>query len=119
MSTQPTPIYLDHNATTPIDPRVREAMLPFLGDEYGNPSSIHSLGISAARAIERARQQLAELLECRTNELIFTSGGTESSNLAILGTLLTADFPASAHVISSAIEHPATHKPLQLSLIHI
>ncbi len=113
MSAQPTPIYLDHNATTPIDPRVREAMLPFLGDQYGNPSSLHSLGMSAARAVEHARQQLAELLVCRTDELIFTSGGTESSNLAILGTLLTPDRSASAHVISSAIEHPATHEPLQ------
>lgn len=113
MSAQPTPIYLDHNATTPIDPRVREAMLPFLGDQYGNPSSLHSLGMSAARAVEHARQQLAELLVCRTDELIFTSGGTESSNLAILGTLLTPDRPTSAHVISSAIEHPATHEPLQ------
>ena len=90
MPAQPTPIYLDHNATTPIDPGVREAMMPFLVDQFGNPSSLHSFGMKAAQAVEHARQQVAELLECRSDELIFTSGGTESSNLAILGTLLTS-----------------------------
>ena len=113
MPAQPTPIYLDHNATTPIDPGVREAMMPFLVDQFGNPSSLHSFGMKAAQAVEHARQQVAELLECRSDELIFTSGGTESSNLAILGTLLTSESAASSHVISSAIEHPATHAPLQ------
>ncbi|OUT70057.1 MAG: hypothetical protein CBB70_02970 [Planctomycetaceae bacterium TMED10] len=111
MLANPALIYLDHNATTPIDPGVRDAMMPFLSDRYGNPSSQHALGRQAAKAVEQARQQLSQFLDCSSDELFFTSGGTESSNLAISGTIMATDSPASAHIITSAIEHPATLEP--------
>ncbi len=100
-------IYLDYNATTPIDPVVREAMLPFLAEHYGNPSSLHVIGQKAAEAVSTARNQVAKLLGCQSREIIFTSGGTESSNLAITGSIQACEAPASAHIITSAIEHPA------------
>ena len=115
MPTHKPLIYLDHNATTPIDPCVRKAMTPFLDTQYGNPSSQHALGREAARAIELARREVGLLLDCRSDELIFTSGGTESSNLAILGTLLTSAPSTPSHIITSAIEHPATLEPLKMA----
>ena len=100
------PIYLDYNATTPVDPRVRAAMLPYLGDRFGNPSSTHAFGRSASAAVERARRQVADLLGCASEEVIFTSGGSESDNLAIQGVAF-ASRARGRHIITSAIEHPA------------
>ena len=105
------PIYLDHNATTPVHPEVVEAMLPFLRQHFGNPSSAHALGQRTRRAIEGARAQVAALLGCRHEELIFTSGGTESNNLAIRGS--AAARPGRRHVLTTTIEHPATTNPCQ------
>jgi len=100
------PIYLDYNATTPIDPEVAEAMRPYLGEVFGNPSSAHAYGAEARRAVEAARAQVADLLGCNPDEVIFTSGGTESNNLAIKGAAL-ARYDRGDHVVTSAIEHPA------------
>jgi cysteine desulfurase len=100
------PIYLDYNATTPIDPEVAEAMLPYLRENFGNPSSSHWFGVQARQAVERARQQVAHLLGCQTDEVIFTSGGSESNNFAIKGAAL-ASVDRGRHVITSQIEHPA------------
>ena len=79
------PIYLDYNATTPVDPRVAEAMLPFLQTNFGNPSSSHIFGVVTKKAVEKARQQIATLLHCESDEIIFTCGGSESNNNAIKG----------------------------------
>ncbi len=100
------PIYLDYNATTPIDPLVAEAMLPFIHINFGNPSSNHQFGKRAKDAIEHGRSQVAEMLGCHTHEIIFTSGGTESNNLAIKGTV-RENLAEGSHIITSAIEHPA------------
>jgi cysteine desulfurase len=97
-------IYLDYNATTPIDPRVAEAMGPFLSGGHGNPSSTHAEGRRAKAALESAREQVAECLACRPSEMVFTSGGSESNNLAIRGLV---EARGGGHVITSAIEHPA------------
>lgn len=97
-------IYLDYNATTPIDPRVARAMEPALHDLWGNPSSAHRLGIQARRAVDRSRAQVAKCLGAAAHEIYFTSGGTESNNLAIGGVLRAQ---ARGHVITSAVEHPA------------
>ncbi|MDH3937162.1 MAG: aminotransferase class V-fold PLP-dependent enzyme, partial [candidate division Zixibacteria bacterium] len=80
------PIYLDHNATTPVDQAVVEAMLPFLNEDFGNASSAHSFGRDAKVALEQAREMIAGIINCQPNELYFTSGGTESDNIAVLGT---------------------------------
>jgi cysteine desulfurase len=85
--TAETPIYLDHNATTPILPEVVDAMLPYLREHFGNPSSGHVFGRRAHAAVERARGQVATLLGCNDGEVIFTSGGTEANNLAIRGVI--------------------------------
>ncbi len=106
-----TPIYLDYNATTPVDPVVREAMQLFFAGEYGNPSSTHVLGRSSQRAIAVARGQVAALIGCAADEIVFTSGGTESSNLAIQGAVYHAASDRNGHLIISAIEHPATVEP--------
>src|SRR5688500_7907338 len=82
------PIYLDYNATTPIDPGVRDAMLPFLGEHFGNPSSTHAYGKQAHAAVETARRQLADLLGANLDEIVFTGGGSEASNHAIKGAVL-------------------------------
>lgn len=100
------PIYLDYNATTPLDPRVSEAMLPYLNQHFGNPSSSHFYGFNAKRAVEKARKQIADLLGCEVDEIIFTSGGTESNNYAIKG-VAGAYREKGNHIITSAIEHPA------------
>ena len=101
-------IYLDYAATSPLDPRVVEAMLPHLTDVYGNPSSLHATGRHARRALEDAREQIAHTLQCRPTEILFTSGGTESDNCAVLG-IARAQRAAGRgdHVITSRIEHHA------------
>ena len=100
------PIYLDYNATTPIDPAVREAMLPYLGEHFGNPSTTHAYGQPVKEAVERARQQVASLIGAAPEEVIFTSGGSESDNHAIVGTAL-ANSHKGKHIITMSIEHPA------------
>jgi cysteine desulfurase len=100
------PIYLDYNATTPVDPQVAEAMQPFLTEHYGNPSSNHRLGRTTRDAIEQARMHVAEVLHCQTDEIVFTSGGTESNNWAIKGVAF-ANRDKGNHIITSQIEHPA------------
>jgi cysteine desulfurase len=97
-------IYLDYNATTPIDPRVAEAMSPFLIGGFGNPSSIHAEGRKAKAALEESRERVAGALGCRPPEVVFTSGGSESNNLAIRGLV---EARGGGHVITSAVEHPA------------
>ncbi len=102
----PKPIYLDYNATTPHDPEVVEAMRPYFEEEFGNPSSSHYYGVKPKRAVARARQQVASLLNCAPDEIIFTSGGTESNNFAIKG-CAEAFRQKGNHIITSQIEHPA------------
>ena len=99
-------IYLDYNATTPIDERVADAMLPYLYEHFGNPSSSHIFGIEAKKGVERARAQIANMLGCKVDEIIFTSGGSESNNQAIIGAAL-ANREQGDHIITSSIEHPA------------
>lgn len=101
-------IYLDNNATTRVDPEVVDAMLPWLREEYGNPSSAYRLGQRARDAVERARGQVAELVECESREILFTSCGTESTNAALLSAV--ARDPDCTHVVTSAVEHSATLK---------
>ena len=99
-------IYLDYNATTPIDPQVAEAMLPYIHQQYGNPSSSHLPGVAAKKAVENARGQLADMLGSKKEEVIFTSGGTESNNHAIKG-VFGAYRDNGDHIITSTVEHPA------------
>lgn len=102
-------LYLDHNATTPLDPAVREAMLPWLGEEgFGNPSSVYGLGRRAAEALKEARERVASLVGADPSEIIFNSCGTEATNTAILSAL--AIDPDRRHIITSAVEHSATIK---------
>ncbi len=103
-------VYFDHNATTPVAPEVLAAMLPYLGDVYGNASSIHAFGQAARGAVERARSSVAALLGAQSSEITFSSGGTESNNQAIFGVLGSAP-EAGRHVITSAIEHVAVLDP--------
>ncbi len=104
-------IYLDHAASAPMDPRVLEAMLPYLTTSEANPSSLHSPGLRAKEAVTSARKTIADIFNCRDEEVIFTSGGTESDNLAIVG-ITRALATKGKHVITSAIEHPAVLEPL-------
>src|SRR5213078_816348 len=97
-------VYLDHSATTPVDRRVAEAMLPFLTEKFGNPSSVHFYGQEARAAVDRARREVAALTGARPNEIVFLSGGTEANNLAIRG-LCEQQRERGRHVITSAIEH--------------
>lgn len=99
-------IYLDNNATTRIDPRVLDAMMPFLTDNFANAASTHPFGVGASEAVKRARQQLADLLGCETHELVFTSGATEAINLAIKGVAERAD-PTRRHIVTVQTEHKA------------
>jgi len=108
MTTQP--IYLDFNASTPIAPEVAEAMKPFLSQHFGNPSSQHWAGIPAKEAVEHARQQVAELLQCSPDEIVFTSGGSESNNHAIKGVFFALREKGN-HIITTQIEHPAVINP--------
>lgn len=105
------PIYLDYNATTPIAHEVLEAMLPYLQEHFGNPSSNHVYGRTAAAAVDKAREQVARLLGCDVDEIIFTAGGTEADNLAILG-CARASQNSRHHAVTSAVEHPAVVEPL-------
>ena len=106
------PIYLDYNATTPPDPEVVEELLPYLAGEFGNPSSGHPYGKKAREAVELARTRMAALLGCDPSEVIFTSGGTESNNQALIGSAF-ANKDRGKHIISTRIEHPAVLKPLE------
>ena len=106
------PIYLDYNATTPVDPLVVVELLPWLNEGFGNPSSNHPYGQRAKQAVEKARTQLASLLGCTPAEIIFTSGGTEANNQALVGTAL-ANSGRGMHIITSAVEHPAVLNPLK------
>lgn len=103
------PIYLDYNATTPVAPEVVEAMLPYLHEHWGNPSSSHAFGRRAHAAVDAARQQVAELIGCAADEIVFTSGGTEANNLAVHG--VTEAVVERRHVVTSAIEHPSVAAP--------
>ena len=103
------PIYLDHNATTPLLPEVVDAMLPYLREHFGNPSSGHVYGARARAAVAQAREQVAALLGCDADEIVFTSGGTEANNLAIRG--VTEALDRKSHVVTTVIEHPATARP--------
>jgi cysteine desulfurase len=100
------PVYLDYNATTPIDSEVADAMLPYLQTFFGNPSSSYSIGRHTKEDINRARQQVACLINARPEEIVFTSGGTESNNHAIRG-IAFADKEKGKHIITSSVEHPA------------
>ena len=106
------PIYLDYNATTPLDPLVVEAMEPFLREHFGNPSSMHVSGRAAHKAMDRARGQVAGLIGAGPSEIVFTSGGTEATNHALKGVVLPLLGPATRgpapHVVTSTVEHPAT-----------
>lgn len=103
-------IYLDHNATTPVDARVLEAMLPWLRTGWGNPSSVHTLGRRARAALEQAREQVAALVGAHPSQVIFTSGGTEANNMALKG--VAARLPARAPLAASAVEHASVQQPL-------
>ncbi|MDQ5817540.1 MAG: cysteine desulfurase [Actinomycetota bacterium] len=103
------PVYLDNAATTPVDPRVLEAMLPHLGGGRGNPSSLHAPGAAAREAVEEARESVAALLGASPREIFFTGGGTESDNLAVLG-LARAASPEKRHVVVSRVEHAAVRE---------
>ena len=98
--------YFDHNATTPVAPEVLQAMAPCFAGVYGNASSIHHFGQQAKQVVERARRQVAGLLNARPQEIVFTSGGTEANNLAVLGVVRNTP-PGRRHVITAAIEHPS------------
>src|SRR5947209_5239682 len=117
-------VYLDNSATTPVDPAVIEAMLPFLREDFGNASSIHYFGQRTRAAVDKARHQVAALVNSRPNEIVFTSGGTESNNLAIRGLIESilagthsvrsphvskgsTTLDGGPHIITSTIEHPA------------
>jgi cysteine desulfurase len=99
-------VYLDHSASTPIDPRVVEAMLPYLTKSFGNPSSVHMFGQEVRAAVDRARREVATLIGARANEIVFVSGGTEANNLAIRG-LCGTHTSGKGHLITSTIEHPS------------
>ena len=99
-------IYLDHSATTPVDPRVLEAMLPYFRENFGNASSVHGYGQQARAAVDRARRQVALLIGAKQNEVVFVSGGTEANNLALRG-ITEGAVSIPKHIITSAIEHPS------------
>jgi len=99
-------VYLDHSATSPLDPEVWEAMEPYFKDYFGNPSTLYLLGRQAKKAMENARKQVASLICASPDEVYFTSGGTESDNLAIIGTAYRLKNRGN-HIITSSIEHPA------------
>ena len=103
-------IYADYNATTPVDPSVRDAMRPAFEEMFGNPSSSHWLGVKAKMAVAQARSRVAALLGCAPIEFYFTSGGSESNNHAIKGVFF-ANRDRGDHIITTAVEHPATINP--------
>jgi cysteine desulfurase len=97
-------LYFDHNATTPLDPRVRDQMLPWLGTRHGNPSSVHAFGRSAREAVETAREKVAALVGATPGRIVFTASGTEANNAVVFGRAMTR---SSGHLVLSAIEHPS------------
>src|SRR4051812_24817985 len=99
-------IYFDYNATTPLDPQVLEAMLPYLGEVFGNPSSVHHIGRRARALLDGARERVAQVWRCKPSEVVFTSGGTESINLALCGVARRLRSKGN-HIITSAVEHHA------------
>src|SRR5260221_6704076 len=99
-------VYFDYNATTPLDPQVRETMMPYLGTVFGNPSSVHHVGRRARAILDDARDRASKVLGCKPSEVIFTSGGTESVNLAIFGTARHLKAKR-RHILTSAVEHHA------------
>src|SRR5574337_1067357 len=103
-------IYLDHNASTPVHPEVVTAMLPYFGERFGNPSSVHAFGREAREGLEIAREQISHFLRVGKEEVVFTSGGTESDNLAIKG---VAGAHGSGHIITSQVEHHAVLRTCQ------
>ena len=108
MSTSDRRVYLDHSATTPVDPRVVEAMAPYWGERFGNSESLHSFGQSAASGLERARQSVADVLGCRPAEIVFTGSGTEADNLALRGVAWAARQSGwGNHIVTTPIEHHA------------
>jgi cysteine desulfurase len=123
------PIYLDYAATTPLDPRVLEAMLPYFKDKFGNPSSIHLYGQQADGAVENARETVASILDCRPEEIVFTSCGSESDNLALRGVALAMREKTGAnkiitsraehHAISKTAEHLAQHNGFQVEWLEV
>lgn len=98
-------VYLDYNATTPVDPRVLDAMMPYLAENYGNPSSIHSFGRKGKEALDKAREQVADFISANPKEIIFTSGGSESSNFAIKATAIKYRSETKNHLITTKVEH--------------
>ena len=112
MEAEMDPIYLDYNATTPVDPLVVAELLPWLNEGFGNPSSSHPYGQRAKQAVEQARERIAGVLGCIPSEIVFTSGGTEANNQALIGVAL-ANSGRGRHIITSAVEHPAVLNPLQ------
>jgi cysteine desulfurase len=112
MEARVQPIYLDYNATTPTDPAVVEELIPYLTEVFGNPSSSHPYGKKAREAVELARTGVAALLGCDPAQVIFTSGGTESNNLALIGAAF-ANRDRGKHIVTTTIEHPAVVNPLQ------
>ncbi|MGD2116674.1 MAG: aminotransferase class V-fold PLP-dependent enzyme, partial [Acidobacteriota bacterium] len=108
-------IYLDHNATTPLDRRVREAMLPWLGERFGNPSSVHAPGRRARGAVEWARSRVGELLNAAPERIVFTASGTEANNAVLLGAARRSAPDAAAggrpRIVLSAMEHPSIRIP--------
>ena len=118
------PIYLDYNATTPVDPAVAEAVSQAIRDLWGNPSSSHTYGRAAHDAVEKARGQVAALIGAQSDEIVFTGGGSEASNQAIKGTCLRRPCgflsriiggrsPDSVHIVTTEVEHPATLQPIE------
>src|ERR1700722_11387340 len=99
-------VYLDYNATTPVDPLVLEAMMPFLTENYGNAGSIHSAGQCARSAVDSARESVAKLVGAKAREIVFTSGGTEADNLALFG-VVGASHRLKKHIVTTSIEHSA------------
>jgi len=106
-------IYLDYNATTPIDPRVLEEMVPYLSENYGNPSSIHSFGRKGKEALDRAREQVSQLISASPKEIMFTSGGSEASNFAIKSTALSSLKEKGNHLITTEVEHECVIGPFK------
>lgn len=113
------PIYLDYNATTPLDPAVVDAIVPYLRDHFGNPSSMHAYGTTAHKAVDEARVQAASLIGAQPDEIIFTGGGSEASNQALKGAVFKklrgwfGRWVRGAHIVTSEIEHPATLQPCE------
>lgn len=105
-------IYLDYNATTPVEPSVLDAMLPFLREQYGNPNSHHGMGLPVREAMESARREVAALVGARPAEILFTSGGTEASNMAIKCAAWLRE-SAGRHLVTTTVEHPATLGPMR------